>query len=162
MEILRSHTNKLCSNIQLSLFQRLHNVCWWTLSEQFVFHEIHIRDYMLEKAVITFTKIVQTKLSILCLAKTILRALSVASEQKLTLPALLRQRVVFGLSETLLLIAVHHLHQGIGGDIPQLVLWKHEMVACIYITIVLHYAGMATGLGQRTDARLLSHPISER
>ena len=114
---------------------------------------------MFKELVIAFAEVVQSLFSISSADKTILRALSVTGEKILALKTLARKRIPLRITERLLLLAIHHLDEGILTDIAKLILRENEMIAGIDIPVVFHHTGVTTGSCHGTDSRLLPHPV---
>lgn len=112
--------------------------------------------------VISLTEIVQSRLSILILLETVLRAFAMTGELYVALLALAGQRGMFQPAECLLLLAVKHVDERLLPDVSQLVFRKDEVVAGIHIAIMLHHAGMTALLGVGADARQHTHPVGKR
>lgn len=116
---------------------------------------------MLEELKISFTQVIQARLSRSGFHKTVLRTFTIAGKQELTIFALGRQGIEFILAKTQLPLTIHHLYQRMSIDISQLIFRKDKMIARIHITIEFHDSCMSAGLGQRTDTRLTSHPVCQ-
>lgn len=112
--------------------------------------------------VISLTEIVQSRLSILVFPEAVLRAFAMAGELHVALLALAGQRSMFQPAECLLLLAVKHVDERLLPDVSQLVFRKDEVVAGIYIAVVLHHARMTALLGVGADARQHTHPVGKR
>ena len=138
-----------------------HHVGWWTLSQQFTLHKVHVGGYVREEAMIPLAEVVESWLTGGGTEEAVLGALPVAGKEELTLAALGGQAVLLGGTKLLFALAVHHLGQRLRTDITQLVFGKDEVVAGIEIAVVLHHSGMATGFGQGADAWLLTNPIGQ-
>ena len=137
----------------------LHHIGRRTLGQQLSFHEVHVRCHMGEELMITLAEIIQSRLSILGHGKAVLRALTIASKQKLALTALLRKRLLLVLTKGLLAFAIHHFYQGLFVDITQLKLRKDKVVARIDIAIEFDDSGMSACLRQRANTGLFAYPI---
>ena len=69
----------------------VHDIGRRTLIQQFLFHKVHVRSYMLEEFPVTGTKVVQPGLTVCGMCKAVFRTFAVAGEQPFALPALGRE-----------------------------------------------------------------------
>lgn len=138
-----------------------HDVGGGTLVKQLVLHKVHVRGNMGEELPIILTKIVQARLAVGCLTKTVLRTAAVADKAPLADLALMRKALIFVASELQLSFAVHHRGDSVAVDVAQQVLGKNEVVARIDIAIVLNHPCMATGGAHGAKAGWLTSPAGQ-
>lgn len=129
--------------------------------KQLVLHKVHVGGNMGEELAVVLTEIVQARLAVGCLTKTVLRTAAVAGEQPLADLALMRKTLIFVASELQLSFTVHHRGDSVAVDIAQQVLRKNEVVARIDIAIVLYHACMAAGGTHGAEAGRLTCPAGK-
>lgn len=116
---------------------------------------------MLKEVIVATAQVVETRFAVGRVTETVLGTFTVAGKEIGACFALTRQTIVLGPAELLLAFAIHHLHERLRVDVPQLVLGEDEVVAGIYVTVKLHYTSMPAGLGQGTDAGLFANPVGQ-
>ena len=114
---------------------------------------------MFEEPVIPLTQPVEPRFTVRSMEESILGTLPIAGEQVLALPALPRQRIVFGSSEVLLLLSIHHFHKTLLPNISEFVFRKNEMITGKDISIVFHHSGVTAITGQSADSGLFPQPV---
>ena len=149
------------NNRLILLLEELHHVGWRTLGQQLALHEVHVGGHVGKETVIPLAEVIEPGFAGGRMTEAVLGAFAVAGKEKLALAALRGKAVALHGTKLLLPLAVHHLRQCMGADVAQLVLGEDEVVAGIDVAVVLHYAGMAAGLGQGTHAGLLAHPVGQ-
>ena len=92
--------------LELSFFYGFHDVGRSTFGQQFFFHIIHVRGYVLEELMVSFAQVVQSRLTVGCAGEAVFRAFTVAGKEELTFLALARKGVLFHLPELHLAFAV--------------------------------------------------------
>ena len=97
--------------------------------------------------VISLAEIIQARLSIFIIFKSVFRAFAMTGKFHIALLALAGKRGVFQATECLLLFSIKHVYQGFILDISQFVLWVNKMIAIIDITI--HFQRKRTTAGWR-------------
>ena len=151
----------LKKGLQKIVSHGIHHICGGAPGKKFILHKIHRGRTVAEEAVVAFTEIVQAGFTVGSVAETVLRTLPVAGKEKVTFTALAWKGSHFRISEILLDAAVHHLGQGVGADVPQLVLREDKVVTHIDIPVVLHHSCVTAGACHSADSRLLPHPVCE-
>ena len=111
------------------------------------------------EAAVAGAKIVETGISIAIVCETVFGTFAMTGKQHVALLTLLRQGAVFEQTETLLLLAVEHLDEGVLIDIAEPILGKDEVVAGIDIAVLLHHASVSTVFGIHATARRKAHPV---
>lgn len=116
---------------------------------------------MCEIVAVAFAKIVEAGLAVGSDRYAVFGALAVAGKAPAAVEALLRQGVGFGIAEASLFGAEHHFYKRFGVQIAEQIFGIHEVVAGIYIAVVLHHSGMAASRCHGAHARWHSAPVGE-
>ena len=137
---------------QLAFADGIHHVGRGALGQVFLLHEVHVWGHVAEEFPVAGAEVVEARLSVGRAGEAVLGTVAVAGEEPFTLLALAGQGVVFGLAETLLAFAVHHLHQCLLVDVAQFVFGEDKVVARIDVAVELHHTGMAARTRHGADA----------
>ena len=92
----------------------------------------------------------------------VLRALTVAGEEKTTLAARLRQFVPLVLSKLPLFVRAYQFGHGRLQDVSQQVIWLNEVIAGIQIAVVFQRQGQAAGACEDADRSCPAKPARQR
>ena len=143
----------------MSAPQCCHNIGRRPPRQQLPFHKIHSGSHVFKESVIPLTQPVKTRFPVRGMEESVLGTLPIAGKQVLALPALPRQRSVFGSSEVLLLLSIHHFDKTLLPDISEFVFRKDKMVTGKDIAIVFHHSGMTASTGHSADSGLFPQPV---
>ena len=116
---------------------------------------------MLKETLVSGTQIVQAGFSVLCFGETVSWALAMARKLPLALLALCGQATSFHVGKCHLPFAIHHIQDATVADIAKIVFREYEMVATVYVPVVLHHGGMPAPVGQSADTGCNPCPVGQ-
>ena len=137
------------------------------LAGQEVFHVVHVGGDMAEEHLVACAEGVEaglnpcTAMSLTGLVgvEPVLGALSVAGEKPFASEAFGGQLVAFVYAEGGLFVGMHHLSDGLVGDVAQKIVLIDKMITWVEIPVVLDDGIATAGLGEGAGARHLTDPV---
>ena len=117
---------------------------------------------MIEECPIPGTQVVQTVFTVWCLQKTVLWTFAVARVTNFTVEAVLRKRIQFGVAKFLLSSGIHQILQRNDIQISQQVVWFHEVIATVHVSVVFHRQCATARAAKDAQRRFNAHPCTQR
>ena len=139
------------------------------LAGQEVFHVVHVGGYVAEEHLVASAKGVEagldpyaaTTVMRLVGVEPVLRTLAIAGEKPFAAQTFGGELVALVDSESGLLVGMHHLSNGLVGDVAQKIVLIDKMVARVKVTVVLDDGIASAGLGEGAGARHLTDPVGK-
>ena len=135
---MKAFFKKLLKGLQFAFADGFHGIAWRAFGQQLALHVIHVGSHMAEELMIALAEIIEVRLSIGGLRKTVLRASSVTSEEVAAAAALTWQTPLLHPSELKLPFTIHHLQERVLSDVSKLIFREDKVVARVYVSVELH------------------------
>ena len=124
-------------------------------------HLLHVGGGVLEEVLVSFAQGVEALFSSACGGEAVFGALAAAGEEEVALAAVGGEAVAFLDAETEEFGLALHVAEVFGPDVAEAVFGVYEVVAHVYVAVVLDHKSVAAGGAEGAESGLHAAPLGE-